>query len=146
MAITLWRRNRPFEGLTRWVEDLDRWFDFDLFPETVERTWAPSVDIEEKDGTYLVKADLPGLKKEDIHVELHDGYLTLRGERKSEHEEKKENYHRIERAYGSFQRSFRVPEGITEKDIKAKYKDGVLELTIPAPKEAKPKAIEVKVE
>ena len=146
MAITLWRHTRPFEGLTRWVEDLDRWFDFDLFSETAEKSWAPSVDIEEKNGSYLVKADLPGLKKEDIHVELRDGYLTLKGERKSEHEEKKENYHRIERSYGSFQRSFRVPEGITEKDIKAKYKDGVLELTIPAPKEEKPKAIEVKVE
>jgi len=146
MAITLWRRRRPFEGLTRWFDDLDSWFDDDFFTETLERKWAPAVDIEEKDGKYLLKADLPGLKKEDIHLELHDGYLTLKGERKSEHEEKKENYHRMERTYGSFQRSFRVPEGVTEKDIKAKYHDGVLELTIPAPKEEKPKAIDVKIE
>jgi len=146
MAITLWRRRRPFEGLTRWFDDLDSWFDDDFFTETLERKWAPAVDIEEKDGKYLLKADLPGLKKEDIHLELHDGYLTLKGERKSEHEEKKENYHRMERTYGSFQRSFRVPEGVTEKDIKAKYHDGVLEMTIPAPKEEKPKAIDVKIE
>jgi len=146
MAITLWRRRRPFEGLTRWFDDLDSWFDDDFFTETLERKWAPAVDIEEKDGKYLLKADLPGLKKEDIHLELHDGYLTLKGERKSEHEEKKENYHRMERTYGSFQRSFRVPESVTEKDIKAKYHDGVLEMTIPAPKEEKPKAIDVKIE
>ena len=146
MAITLWRRRKPFEGLTRWFDDLDSWFDDDFFTETLERNWVPAVDIEEKDGKYLVKADLPGLKKGDIHLELHGGYLTLKGERKSEHEEKKENYHRIERIYGSFQRSFRVPEGVTEKDIKAKYHDGVLELTVPAPKVEKPKAIDVKIE
>ena len=145
MAITLWRQTRPFEGITRWMEDLDRWFDFDI-PELQETGWSPAVDIEEKEGKYLVKADLPGLKKEDIHIELHDGLLTLRGERKTEHEEKKKGYHRVERFHGSFERTFRVPEGVTEKDIQAKYKDGVLELIIPTPKEEKPKAIEVKVE
>jgi len=146
MAITLWRHRRPFEGLTRWCDDLDNWFDTSSFNEPLEGLWAPAVDIEEKDGKYLVKADLPGLKKKDIHLELHDGYLTLKGKRKSENEEKKENYHRIERTYGTFQRSFKVPEGVTEKDIKAKYHDGVLELTVPAPKAEKPKAIDVKVE
>ncbi|MBW2184143.1 MAG: Hsp20/alpha crystallin family protein [Deltaproteobacteria bacterium] len=146
MAITLWRHKRPFEGLTRWFDDMDNWFDNSSFTEPLEGLWSPAVDIEEKDGKYLVKADLPGLKKKDIHLELHDGYLTLTGERKSENEEKKENYHRIERTYGTFQRSFKVPEGITEKDIKAKYHDGVLELTVPAPKVEKPKAIDVKIE
>ena len=146
MAITLWRHRRPFEGLTRWCDDLDNWFGNDFLTEPLEGLWTPTVDIEEKDGKYLVKADLPGLKKKDIHLELHDGYLTLKGERKSENEEKKENYHRIERTYGTFLRSFKVPEGVTEKDIKAKYHDGVLELTVPAPKAEKPKAIDVKVE
>ena len=146
MAIKLWRYRRPFEGLTRWCDDLDNWFGNDFLTEPLEELWAPAVDIEEKDGKYLVKADLPGLKKKDIHLELHDGYLTLKGERKSENEEKKENYHRTERTYGTFQRSFKVPEGVTEKDIKAKYHDGVLELTVPAPKAEKPKAIDVKVE
>jgi len=146
MAITLWRHRRPFEGLTRWCNDLDNWFGNDFLTEPLEGLWAPAVDIEEKDGKYLVKADLPGLKKKDIHLELHDGYLTLKGERKSENEEKKENYHRSERTYGTFQRSFKVPAGVTEKDIKAKYHDGVLELTVPSSKAEKPKAIDVKVE
>ena len=146
MAITLWRNRRPFEGLTGWFDDIDRWFDTGFFTDLPETIWRPAIDIEEKDGNYLVRADLPGMQKKDIHVELKDGYLTLRGERKSEHEENKDNYHRIERSYGTFERSFRVPEGVTEKDIHAKYKDGVLELTIPAPKVEEPKTTEVKVE
>ena len=145
MAITLWRNRIPFEGLTRWFDDIDTWFDtgFHDLPET---TWRPAIDIEEKDGKYLVKADLPGLEKKDIHLVLRDGYLTLRGERKSEHEENKDNFHRIERTYGSFERTFRVPEGVTEKDIHAKYKDGVLELTVPTPKVEEPKTTEVKID
>ena len=146
MAITLWRNRIPFEGLTRWFDDIDTWFDTGFFTEVPERMWRPAIDVEEKDGNYLVRADLPGMKKKDIHVELKEGYLTLRGERKSEHEENKDNYHRIERTYGTFERSFRVPEGVTEKDIHAKYKDGVLELTIAAPKVEEPKTTEVKVE
>ena len=102
--------------------------------------------IEEQDGAYLLKADRPGVKKDDTHVELHDGYLTLKGERTSENEKKQGGYKRYERVYGSFERTFRVPEGVTEKDIKANYRDGVLELTIPAPKAEKPKAIDIRVE
>jgi HSP20 family protein len=146
MAITLFRRRRPFEGLTTWFNDFDCWFDDDFFNRTDKTTWAPAVDIKEKDGKYLLRADLPGIDKKDIHVELKDGCLTLKGERKSEHEDEKDNYHRIERTYGDFQRIFRVPEGLTEKDIKAKYHDGVLELSIPVLKVEKPKALEVKVE
>ncbi len=146
MAITLWRNRRPFEGITRFCDDFDRLFDKDPFARTLDQTWMPAVDIEEKDGEYRLKADLPGLKKDDIHVELHDGCLTLRGERKSEHEDKQEGYSRYERTYGSFERRFRVPEGVTEKDIKARYHDGVLELSVPAPKEEKPKAVNIKVE
>jgi HSP20 family protein len=139
MAITLWRNRTPFEGLLRWFED-------ETFPADFDRTFTPALDVEEKDGTYLVKADLPGLKKDDIHIELRNGLLTLRGERRDEHEEKKGRYHWVERTYGSFERSFCVPEGVTEKDIHAKYRDGVLELSIPVPKAPEPKAIEVKVE
>ena len=146
MAITLFRRRRPLEGLTTWFNDFDSWFDNDFFDRTTETTWTPAIDIKEQNGKYLLKADLPGINKKDIHVELKDGYLTLKGERKSEHEDKNDNYHRVERTYGIFQRSFLVPEGLTEKDIKAKYHDGVLELSIPVPKVEKPKAVEVKVE
>jgi HSP20 family protein len=148
MAITLWRRNKPFEDLMRFWEDMDSWFDFDFPRFGFEGSWTPAVDIEEKDGKYIVKADVPGVNKEDLHVELRNGYLTLKGVRKTEHEDrdKKNGFYRLERAYGSFERTFRVPEGITEKDIKAKYQDGVLELSIALPKEEGKKAIEVKVE
>jgi len=146
MAFTLWRTRRPFEGLATLCEGLDRWFDDDYFEPSVERKWAPAVDIEEKDGTYLLKADLPGLRKEDIHVELENGYLTLRGERKEEYEKTRKNCYRVERTFGSFSRTFKIPEGVAEKDITAKYHDGVLELSIPAPKEIKPKGIDVKGE
>ena len=146
MAITLWRNRRPFEGLTSWFDDVDTFFENDLFTKPRVKNWIPAMDIEEKDGTYLVKADLPGVNKDDIHLELRDGYLTLKGERKYEHEEKEDHYRRIERTHGSFQRSLKVPEGLTQKDIKAKYRDGVLELTIPTPKVEKPKSINVKID
>ena len=146
MAITLWRNRRPFEGLTSWFDDVDTLFENDFFTRPIDRSWAPAMDIEEKDGTYQVKADLPGVHKDDIHLELRDGYLTLKGERKYEHEEEKDHYRRIERTHGTFKRRLKVPEGLTQKDIKAKYRDGVLELTIPTPKIEKPKAINVKID
>ena len=146
MAITLWRNRAPFDGLTRWFDDIDTWFDTGFFTDHPERGWRPAIDIEEKDGNYLLRADLPGMKKKDIHVELKDGYLTLRGERKDEHEENKEGYHRVERTYGSFERTFRVPKGVTDKDIHAQYRDGVLELTIPTPKLEEPKTVPVEID
>ena len=146
MAITLWRERRPFEGLTRWFDDIDTWFDTGFFTDMPEKLWRPAIDVEERDGKYVVRADLPGMKKGDIHIELRNGYLTLRGERKSEHEEKKDTYYRIERTCGTFERTLSVPEGVTEKDIHAQYKDGVLEVTMPAPKAEKPKTAEIKIE
>jgi HSP20 family protein len=146
MALTLFKRRRPFEGLTTWGDDFDSFFDTSFSTEDLTTNLYPAVDIEHKENKYLLKADLPGLKKEDIKVTIVDGYLTLKGERKSEHEENKENFHRIERSYGTFQRSFKVPEGLTEENIKAKYTNGVLELTIPVPKVEKPKSIDVKID
>ena len=87
-----------------------------------------------------------GLKKEDIKIVLEKDHLTLKGERKTEKEENNKNYHRIERTFGTFERCFKVPEGLTEKDIKAKYHNGVLELTIPTPKAEAPKTINVKID
>ena len=146
MAITLWRQRSPFEGLTKWFDDIDTWVDTGFFTDMPDTMWRPAIDIEEKDGKFMVRADLPGMKKDDIHIELHNGYLTLRGERKSEHKEKKGGYERFERTYGSFVRTLCVPEGVTEKDIHANYKDGVLELTIPVPKVVEPKTTEIKIE
>jgi HSP20 family protein len=103
------------------------------------------VDIHEGDKEITLKAELPGIKKEDVHIDVNDGVITLRGERKFEKEDKKENYHRIERSYGSFHRSFTLPSTVDVEKIKAKYKDGILEATLPKTEEAKPKSIPVEV-
>jgi HSP20 family protein len=139
MAITLWKSRPPFEGLMRWFENED------FFARAFDKSLLPSLDVKEKSGKYLLKADLPGLKKKDIHIEVSDGMLTLWGEHREEHEEKKGRLRRTEQTYGCFERSIRVPEGVTEKDIHAKYSKGVLELSIPAPKARERKAIAGKV-
>lgn len=107
--------------------------------------WMPTVDISETDGEYLIKAELPEVKKEDVKVTVENGVLTLQGERRQDKEEKGKRYHRIERSYGSFVRSFALPESVDEGGVKAEYKDGVLNLHIPKSEKVKPKAIEVKV-
>lgn len=146
MALTLLKKRKPLEGLTTWYDDFENFF-YDNFPtENFKSNWYPAVDIEHKEKEYILRADLPGMKKEDIKVTVENSCLTLKGERKTEHEENKYNYHRIERTHGTFQRSFKIPEGLTEKQIKAKYNDGVLELTIPTPKVEEPKQIDVKIE
>lgn len=103
--------------------------------------WKPKVDVSENDTSIIVHAELPGLKKEEINVEFADGVLTLSGERKFEKKEENEKYHRIERSYGKFSRSLRLPEGVDPKDMQASYNNGVVELTIkkpPVPEEKKP--------
>ncbi|MCP9462040.1 MAG: Hsp20/alpha crystallin family protein [Nitrospira sp.] len=107
--------------------------------------WIPTVDISETDDEYLIKAELPEVKKEDVRVTVEDGVLTMHGERRQEKEEKGRKYHRVERSYGSFVRSFTLPESVDETGVKAEYKDGVLNLHLPKVEKVKPKAIEVKV-
>lgn len=107
--------------------------------------WAPSVDITETDDAYTIKAEIPEVKKEDVKVTLEDGQLTIQGERKQEKEEKGKRFHRIERSYGSFMRSFDVPDNVEEGKVKADFKEGMLTLTLPKSEKAKPKAVEVKV-
>ena len=105
----------------------------------------PAVDIQETDEKYIVHAELPGMKKDEIHVEYRDGMLTIKGEKRFEHEEKKKDFHRIERSYGSFNRSFQLSEEINEDDINAEYKNGILELVLPIkePEKRKSKKIEI---
>ncbi|MDH5624832.1 MAG: Hsp20/alpha crystallin family protein, partial [Nitrospira sp.] len=105
--------------------------------------WVPTVDISESEGGYLIKAELPEVKKEDVKVTVEDGVLTLSGERRQEKEEKGKKYHRVERSYGSFVRSFSLPESVDESGVKAEYKDGVLSLHLPKTEKVKPKSIEV---
>lgn len=107
--------------------------------------WTPTVDISETDGEYLIKAELPEVKKEDVKVTVENGVLTLQGERRQEKEEKGKKFHRVERSYGSFVRSFALPESVDDSAVKAEYKDGVLNLHLPKSEKVKPKAIEVKV-
>ena len=108
--------------------------------------WSPLVDITEDDHEYLFKADLPEVKKEDVKVTVENGTLTVSGERKSEKEEKKKKFHRVERSYGSFERIFTVPEEADPNKITAEFKDGVLKVRLPKSAKAKPKAVEVKVQ
>jgi HSP20 family protein len=107
--------------------------------------WAPSVDVSETDGEYQIKAEIPDVKKEDVKVTLEDGVLTIQGERKFEQEERGKKYHRVERSYGSFVRSFTLPDLVDEANVKAEFKDGVLNLKLPKSEKVKPKAIEVTV-
>jgi HSP20 family protein len=107
--------------------------------------WAPSVDIIEDEKEWLVKADLPEVKKEDVKVTVENGVLTITGERKLEKEEKDRKYHRVERSYGSFYRSFTLPDAADSPKVSAEFKEGVLKVHLPKSEKAKPKAIEVKL-
>ena len=107
--------------------------------------WSPLVDITEDEKEYLIKAELPEMKKEDVRLTVEDDVLAISGERKFEKEEKGKKYHRIERAYGSFVRSFSLPEDADGSTVSADYKDGVLHVHLPKSVKAKPKAIEIKI-
>lgn len=122
----------PFESENR--EDLFR------------GTWLPPVDVAEEDDRLVVRAEIPGVKKEDIDVQFENGMLTIRGERKLEKPENGRNYHRVERIYGSFTRSFTLPASVDPDRITASYTDGVLELMVPKREEAKPKQIRIAVD
>ncbi len=108
-------------------------------------TWSPAVDISEDRDNFYLHVELPGLKKDDVKISYEDGILTIRGEKKNMREEKDVNYHRLERSFGQFERSFRVPNRIVEDKIAARFENGVLTITLPKAEEAKPKEIEVKI-
>ncbi len=108
--------------------------------------WAPVVDITEDDHEYLIKAEIPEVDKKDVKVTVQDGVLTIQGERKQAKEEKGKRFHRIERSFGSFVRSFGLPDEVAEDKLKAEFKDGLLLVHLPKAERPKPKAIEIKVE
>jgi len=107
--------------------------------------WAPSVDIAESDEEFLIKVELPEVNKEDVSVVANDGVLTLRGERKSDKEEKTKKFHRVERSYGSFARTFTLPDNVDPEKIEATYKNGMLYLHLAKVEAARPKSIEIQV-
>ncbi len=143
MTLVRWR---PFRDIVSVQDEMNRLFNSLMSPSDrvsgVEE-WIPAVDISETDDSFLVTADVPGMKAEDIKITVANNTLTLKGEKKNVREDKKENYHRIERSYGSFERTFALPSGVESENIRAKYKDGVLELRLPKTKEAKPQEIKV---
>lgn len=107
--------------------------------------WSPLTDISEDENNYVLQVDLPGVKKDDLKINFNDGMLSISGERKYENEEKKKQFHRVERAFGKYYRSFRLPKEIQIENIDANFKEGTLTITVPKAEEAKPKEIEVKV-
>lgn len=109
------------------------------------RRWIPAMDLVEEGDHYVLRADLPGLSEDDVKVELEDNVLTISGVRKSEHEERKEGYHRVERASGQFSRALTLPEGVDPDSIKAHFKNGVLEVRVPKPEERKPRRVAISV-
>ena len=154
-AVAPWR---PFMGLTRWESEMDRMMD-DFFGRRM-RPWlperwlrggdteitTPAVDVYEEKDEIVVKAELPGMEKNDIEVNISDSELTLKGEKKKEEKIEEEDYFRCERSYGSFVRSVELPTGVQADKVKASFKNGILEVRLPKTEEAKTKEIKVKVE
>lgn len=141
-----WRGVKDLEGLRREMDDLfERFFDWRPSLRFMGRgEWVPSVDLSETTNEIVVRVEVPGMEKEDIDVSLEGKVLTVRGEKKTEHEEKEENFHRVERKYGSFTRSIELPADVDVNKVKATYKGGVLKLNMPKVKSQNAKKIEVK--
>ena len=150
MALVRWDPLREYEEMN---ERLGRIFGRSVLARPTDGgketltvpDWAPVVDIAETQEEYLIKAELPEVKKEDVKVTVENGVLRIEGERRQEKEENTKKFHRIERAYGAFVRTFAVPDNIEEANVSAEFKDGVLNVHLPKTEKAKHKAIEVKV-
>lgn len=138
----------PFRELSALQDRINRIFNEQLSrgePEQAGKAWAPVVDILESDSDLIVRAEIPGVKRDDIDVQVTSESLTIRGERKFD-EESKDKYLRVERAYGPFSRSFSIGVPVQADKVKATYRDGVLEIVVPKAEEVKPKKIEIKTE
>lgn len=147
----------PFTRLRQMTSELDRmletsawrsfhWPKFLTTPAAEAAAWFPEIDVFEKDDRLVTRIDLPGMKKDDVKVEVTDGQLAISGERKTEAEEKKEDVYRCERSYGSFYRAVPLPEGVNPEDVKATFSDGVLEVSVPLPARTEAKARRVEIE
>lgn len=145
MAIIRWD---PFRDLVTLREKMNRLFEDAVTARGEEKdmissTWAPSVDIFETENALVLTAEVPGVDEDNIEIKIEDNTLSLKGERKFEKETHEENYHRIERSYGSFYRSFTIPRQVDQEKIKAEHDNGVLRITMPKKTESKPKTIKV---
>jgi HSP20 family protein len=150
------RSGDPFMLMRMLSHDLDTMadrFGFGRFPgfgdlmqQDRGSMWSPQIEVSEDDGHLIVRADLPGLKKEDVNVEISNGMIMISGERKQEHEDKRKGYYRSERSYGSFSRAIPLPEDAKIDDAKASFNDGVLEITVPAPQAQKKQRKQVQIQ
>jgi HSP20 family protein len=144
-SITRWD---PFRNVSSLQEQVNRLFE-STFPARADdsalTSWAPTVDIYETENELVLKADLPEINEKDLDVRVENNMLTIRGERKFEQQVKEDNYLRIERAYGSFSRSFSLPNTVNTEAIKAEYKNGVLKVELPKRAESKPKQVKITV-
>jgi len=146
MAIVRWK---PFGDLVDWTNDVDDRIRKFLGEESESESssiWAPRVDIKENENSLVVHAEVPGMEKSDFNVTMKEGVLSISGEKKMEEKQEGENWHRIERVFGRFQRSFYIPTEVDESKIKANYKDGVLSVTLPKKEEAKKKEIPIDID
>jgi HSP20 family protein len=144
MRLVPYVRRSDFPAATSLFEEFFGDFPFSSAP-AVKESWMPSVDILEKDGNLILRAELPGMTEKQIELKLEGNTLTLKGERKMDNEDNKSNYHRVESFYGSFTRSFRLPDSVDSGKINAEYKNGVLTITMPQKPEVKPREIPVSV-
>jgi HSP20 family protein len=138
-------RWEPFRDLARLQDEVSRLFDDRSYRGSESVGWTPAVDIYEDEESVTLRFELAGVEPKDVDVRFENGVLTVKGERKLEKEDKRENYHRVERSYGTFTRSFTLPGTLDPERIKAEAKNGVLQITLPKKAEAKPRAIQVKV-
>jgi HSP20 family protein len=147
MALIRWE---PVRELGTIQNEMNRLFNsfFDT-PTTANgttfRRWIPAMDLVETDGAFVLKADLPGLSESDVNIEVEDNVLTISGERKSEQQDRKAGYYRVERSYGSFRRSLTLPEGVEADSVKATFANGVLEVTVPKPVHQAPRKVQITV-
>jgi HSP20 family protein len=145
MALIRWE---PVRELNTIQSEMNRLFNtfFEGGPGnggSTQRRWLPAMDLVETQDDFVLRADLPGLGEDDVNIELEDNVLTISGQRKAEHEERKEGYYRVERASGSFQRSLTLPEGVDPEGIGASFDKGVLEVRIPKPEQRKPRKVTI---
>jgi HSP20 family protein len=147
MALIRWE---PVRELGSIQNEMNRLFNSFFDTPTVSskdayRRWIPAMDLLEADGEFVLRADLPGLSEQDVNIEVQDNVLTISGERRAEHEDRKEGYYRVERSHGSFRRSLTLPEGVDPESVKASFDRGVLEVHVPKPEQRKPRKVAITV-